>query len=75
MISLDFELVLAILLSLPIVIVFFLSLFYTSSEEVNVEDEYTDLHQCPYCAIVFRMQKDAAVTKCPQCKSIIDVGG
>lgn len=73
MIRIELDVLLAVLLTMPIFVVFFLALFYTSDRTGNIADQFTSVHQCPYCAVVFRRNNEALVITCPQCKSIIEI--
>ncbi len=71
MIRVNLPLAITILVSVPIILVLFSALFYTSVKD-DIVGEISSLQQCPYCVYTFRSQNNAQIVVCPQCHSLID---
>lgn len=72
MIKIDLNWAISIYLSLALLLVFLLWIFYTykRSESLGLI-EY--LQQCPLCTHIFYSYKTTPIQQCPQCKSYIDI--
>ena len=63
----------AIFLSVPLVVIFALWIFYNfpGGKEKAAADSVEQVQQCPYCTYVFVSDKKGGVVMCPRCKSYI----
>ena len=72
MIKLDFPTLIALLLSLPLLLVFILWITYTYKREEDFK-ESSYLNQCPFCTYVFLNFKTKDLGICPHCQSYINL--
>ena len=70
MIKIDINIAISTFLSLSILLVFVLWLFYNYRRD-SLVSELTELKQCPYCAHVFPKDTNSELENCPQCKSYL----
>ncbi|OGX08195.1 MAG: hypothetical protein A2Y03_03100 [Omnitrophica WOR_2 bacterium GWF2_38_59] len=70
MIKIDINIAISVFLSLSILLVFTVWLFYNYKRS-SILSEINELEQCPYCAHIFPKDKDSELKNCPQCKSYL----
>ena len=59
-------------LSIFLLLVFILWIFYNYKDSGKLSDNSENLAQCPYCTFVFFEYKKEALSVCPRCKSYIN---
>jgi hypothetical protein len=72
MLTIDFNIAISLLLTVPLAIVFILWIFYPSHKDTPYHYSAQGLHQCPYCTYLFKVFKTRQpLLKCPRCQSLI----
>ena len=72
MITIDINIAIASFISLSLVLVFSLWLFYNFREVVDREDSLEKIVECPYCTHLFKEIRSDLI-RCTHCKSVIEL--
>ena len=74
MIKIDLISAIAVVLSLTIVVIFMSWVFYRRQDfEKNIQDNFGQLVQCPYCTSAFYVDRENEIKVCPHCKSYLNI--
>ena len=70
MIEIDIYTIISISFLILLLLVFSQWIFYNRSEDKDLE-EFSTVHQCPFCTHVFQSVEKEDIVTCPNCKSLL----
>ncbi len=73
MITIDFSIGFAVLISFILILVFSFWVFYTYSASQMIQP-MSHFHRCKYCTFIFFTNQKTGLYNCPRCKSYITLG-
>ncbi len=74
-IKIEFTQTMAVFLSFVVILVYYLWLFYTRSNNDKSEPFAEHVQQCPYCLYIFIAYNPQSIWKCPRCNSLLEKAG